>query len=50
MYRRILLSAVVGLGLLSFVESAHAQIGLGNVSVRNRTRNFLFNRPTVSRY
>lgn len=50
MTRRFLFIAAVGLGLLTFAETAEAQTSLGSVSVRNRTRDFLFNRPTVSPY
>ncbi len=50
MIRRILFFAVVGVGLLGPVESVFGQSSLTSTSVRNRTRNFLFNRPTVSPY
>lgn len=45
---RILFVVVVGLSF-GFVESAQAQFR-ESTSVRNRTRNFLYNRPTISPY
>ncbi len=48
MNRRLFFAAVVGFGLFGLAEMGHAQ--MGGASVRNRTRNFLFNRPTVSPY
>lgn len=51
MNRSFLLLAVSALACLAFHQEAQAQYGTGGVrSVRNATRNFMYNRPTVSPY
>ena len=51
MNRSFSLLAIVGVACLMMVQEANAQYGTGGArTVRGATRNFLYNRPTVSPY
>ena len=51
MFRSFSFLCLIGAAFLLVVQDANAQFGVGGVrSVRNSTRNFLYNRPTVSPY